>query len=111
MNRLLCLALPMALIAACASGGGAWTPASWAAQTAKTFNQGPYAFSAAPYGEDGFKLTLKLRPSAFGVQSAGSMPDDDDLRAAAEAAAPEGCSLKAVTRTETGEAIADYDCG
>lgn len=98
------------LLASCASTGPGWTPASWAAQGAKTLNQGPYAFSAAPYGEDGFKLTLKLRPSAFGIQSAGSMPDDEDLRAAAEAAAPEGCSLVSVTRTETGDAIADYDC-
>ncbi len=110
MVRNLHLAALGLTLVACASPGTGWTPASWAAQAAKDFNQGPYAFSASPYGADGFKLTLRLRPDAFNIQSVGS-PDDEDLRAAAEAAAPSGCTLNSVSRTETGEAIADYDCG
>ncbi len=109
MIRPVCLVSLTALLTACASGGAGWTPASWAAQSAKSFTQGSYAFSAAPYGEDGFKLTLKLDASLFSVQRAGA-PDEETLRAAAAAAAPAGCTLKTIERTETGETIADYDC-
>ena len=106
-------AAALATAGACATGGSTsgWTQASWASQAVKSVTQGPYAFSASPYGEDGFKLTLTIRRPLVSVQSGVDMiPDDEALRAAAEAAAPNGCKLKSVARTETGDAVADYDC-
>lgn len=104
------------LLASCASSGSGWTPASWAAQGARTLNQGPYAFFAAPYGEDGFQLSLKIDASLFSAQSERPLSTEElviasgVLRDAANAAAPEGCQFTSMRRIADDEFIADYDC-
>lgn len=103
--------LAVLALAGCASAGGSggWTRDSWAAQAVKEVTSGPYSFSASPYGEDGFKINLKIRMNA--VRSSGMGPDEEQFMEAARAAAPEGCKVKSVTRQPDGSAVADYDCG
>jgi hypothetical protein len=100
------------LVSACASApaGGGWTQQSWASQAIRQVTGGPFSFSAAPYGGDGFKIRLAIRMNAVGASASGA-PDDAQLQAAAQAAAPEGCTVKSVTRQADGSAVADYDCG
>jgi len=103
-------------LAACATPSPAssvrvWGPEGWAAQPAKTVSGGRFAFSAMPYGRDGFQLKLSIKTGAVGISGAANgAPDEAQLLEAAKAAAPEGCSVKSVTRTEDGGAVADYEC-
>lgn len=108
------IAISVATLAACAGGASsAWTQASWAAQKAQDVNSGPWKLSASPLGGDGFKLKLSVTTDQlFGTAGADGMaaPDEDTLMEAAQAAAPEGCAVSAIERTEDGGAVASYDC-
>lgn len=100
-----------ACAASAPASGASWTAQRWAAQAVRDVAGGPFAFSAAPYGDDGFQFRLSLRTGTFGISSAqGAAPEDAQLRAAAENAAPTGCTLSSIARTPDGGALASYDC-
>ena len=100
-------------VSSCASGPstGSWSASSWNGLAPQNVYAGNYQFFAAPAEGQGFKLKFTVKTDGnFNVASAGP-PADADLQTAAEAAAPEGCTLVSVERTPDGGAVADYDCG
>ena len=103
-----------AFVSGCASGGGgsgSWSASSWNGLAPQNVYGGNYQFFAAPAEGQGFKLKFTVKTDGnFNIASAGP-PAEADLEAAAEAAAPEGCTLVSVERTPDGGAVADYDCG
>ena len=102
-----------AFASGCASGGsgGSWSASSWNGLAPQNVYAGNYQFFAAPVEGQGFKLKFTVKTDGnFNIASAGP-PADADLQTAAEAAAPEGCTLVSVERTQDGGALADYDCG
>ncbi|MDP3459873.1 MAG: hypothetical protein Q8S09_11435 [Hyphomonas sp.] len=101
-------------LAACASGGGApqvkWSASSWNGLAPQTLGTDNYNFFAAPLDGQGFKLKLSLvTDGSFRIQE-GEDTLPAELEQAARAAAPEGCTFLALTRTEDGGAEAEYDC-
>lgn len=99
------------LLAACASGSGGWSASMWNGLPDQTVVGGNYAFLASPMEGQGFKLKFSVKTDGnFGVASA-EPASEDALLEAAQAAAPEGCTVITVERTPDGGAVADYDCG
>ena len=101
-----------AFVSGCASSpsSGSWSASSWNGLAPQNVYAGNYQFFAAPAEGQGFKLKFTVKTDGnFNVASAGP-PADADLKTAAEAAAPEGCTLVSVERTPDGGAVADYDC-
>ncbi len=101
-------------LAACASGGGApqvkWSASSWNGLAPQTLGTDNFNFFAAPLDGQGFKLKLSLvTDGSFRIQE-GEDTLPAELEQAARSAAPEGCTLLALTRTEDGGAEAEYDC-
>jgi hypothetical protein len=101
-------------LAACASGGGApqvkWSASSWNGLAPQTLGTDNFNFFAAPLDGQGFKLKLSLvTDGSFRIQE-GEDTLPAELEQAARAAAPEGCTFLALTRTEDGGAEAEYDC-
>ncbi|MFN7164397.1 MAG: hypothetical protein ACK4P2_06210 [Hyphomonas sp.] len=101
-------------LAACASGGGApqvkWSASSWNGLAPQTIGTDNFNFFAAPLDGQGFKLKLSLvTDGSFRIQD-GEDTLPAELEQAARAAAPEGCTLAGLTRTEDGGAEAAYDC-
>lgn len=109
--------LPLAagvVLAACASGSGEptmrWSASSWNGLAPQTIGTQNYSFFAVPQDGQGFKLKLTLVTDGnFRVQE-GEDTLPEELRAAAEQAAPEGCTLDTLTLAADGSAEAAYDC-
>ncbi|MEZ6001974.1 hypothetical protein [Hyphomonas sp.] len=103
-----------AFVSGCTAGGassGSWSASSWNGLAPQNVYGGNYQFFAAPAEGQGFKLKFTVKTDGnFNIASAGP-PAEADLEAAAEAAAPEGCTLASIERTPDGGAVADYDCG
>ena len=102
-----------AFASSCASApsSGSWSASSWNGLAPQNVYGGNYQFFAAPAEGQGFKLKFSVKTDGnFNIASAGP-PAEADLEAAAEAAAPEGCTLVSIERTPDGGALADYDCG
>nr|WP_321441668.1 hypothetical protein [uncultured Hyphomonas sp.] len=102
-----------AFVSGCAAApsSGSWSASSWNGLAPQNVYGGNYQFFAAPAEGQGFKLKFSVKTDGnFNIASAGP-PAEADLEAAAEAAAPEGCTLVSVERTPDGGALADYDCG
>ena len=110
--------LPLAagfVLAACASGGAPssprWSAAAWNGIAPQTIGTENYSFFAAPLDGQGFKLKLTLATDGlFRVQDEGESTLPEELRAAAEQAAPEGCRLDTLVLAADGSAEAGYDC-
>ncbi|MFN3609124.1 MAG: hypothetical protein ACK4Y9_08675 [Hyphomonas sp.] len=110
--------LPLAAgfwLAACASGTSApkmrWSASSWNGLAAQTIGTDNYSFFAAPLDGEGFKLKLTLlTDGAFRIQEAGENTLPEELKAAAQQAAPEGCRLATLVLAPDGSAEAAYDC-
>jgi len=101
-------------LAACASGVGSpqlkWSASSWNGLAPQTIGTDNFNFFAAPLDGQGFKLKLSLvTDGSFRIQE-GEDTLPAELEAAAREAAPEGCTLVSLTRTEDGGAEADYQC-
>lgn len=109
--------LPVAVgvvLAACASGTTPptmrWSASAWNGLAAQTIGTDNYSFFAAPLDGEGFKLKLTLATDgAFRIQE-GEDTFPEELRAAAEQAAPEDCRLDTLTLATDGSAEAAYDC-
>ena len=110
--------LPLAagfMLAACSSGGASsparWSAAAWNGIAPQTIGTQNYSFFAAPLDGQGFKLKLTLATDGlFRVQEEGDNTLPEELRAAAEQAAPEGCRLDTLVLATDGSAEAGYDC-
>lgn len=102
------------MLAACASGGASsprWSAAAWNGIAPQTIGTENYSFFAAPLDGQGFKLKLTLSTDdLFRMQEAGENTLPEELRAAAEQAAPEGCRLDTLVVAPDGSAEAAYDC-
>ncbi|ABI77179.1 putative lipoprotein [Hyphomonas neptunium ATCC 15444] len=102
------------VLAACASGTTSptmrWSASAWNGLAAQTIGTDNYSFFAAPLDGEGFKLKLTLATDgAFRIQE-GEDTFPEELQAAAEQAAPEGCRLDTLTLAADGSAEAAYDC-
>ncbi len=110
--------LPVAaglVLAACASGTGSspmrWSASAWNGLAAQTIGTENYSFFAAPLDGQGFKLKLTLATDGmFRVQEGEENTLPEELKAAAQKAAPEGCKLAALAIAADGSAEATYDC-
>ncbi|PKP80587.1 MAG: hypothetical protein CVT79_15015 [Alphaproteobacteria bacterium HGW-Alphaproteobacteria-18] len=103
------------VLAACASGTGTptarWSASSWNGLATQTIGTDNHSFFAAPLDGQGFKLKLTLvTDGMFRVQEGDENTLPEELRAAAEQAAPEGCRLEALVLAPDGSAEAAYDC-
>lgn len=103
------------MLAACASGTSAptmrWSASAWNGIAAQTIGTDNYSFFAAPLDGEGFKLKLTLATDGmFRVQEGEDDTFPEELRAAAEQAAPEGCKLDTLAIAADGSAEAAYDC-
>ena len=107
--KYLTIAAALMLAACTTAGGGSWSASSWNGLAPQTLGNANYQYFAVPLDGQGFKLKFTVKTNGdFGVASAP--PSDDDLEAAARAAAPEGCTFVSLERTEDGGAEASYDC-
>ena len=102
------------VLAACASGTGTstarWSASAWNGIAAQTIGTDNYSFFAAPLDGEGFKLKLTLATDGMFRVQEGEDTFPEELRAAAEQAAPEGCRLDTLTLAADGSAEAAYDC-
>lgn len=87
-----------------------WSASAWNGLAAQTIGTENYSFFAAPLDGEGFKLKLTLATDgAFRIQE-GEDTFPEELRIAAEQAAPEGCRLDTIALAADGSAEASYDC-
>ncbi len=103
------------VLAACATGTTSptmrWSASAWNGLAAQTIGTDNYSFFAAPLDGQGFKLKLTLlTDGAFRIQEGDENTLPEELRAAAEEAAPEGCQLDTLVLAADGSAEAAYDC-
>lgn len=66
-----------------------------------------FGVSLPPGGGDGAVFTLRFRTADAGEAAPAT---EEDFRAAAQAAAPEGCTVAALTPRPDGSMLATYDC-